>query len=105
LHGIDDTGVVSGKRCLLLSLNSTESLGSTVINDTYVNFFWADYDPSNNFVYVLAGDENNAITLPAVLYIFDVANQVTRFVRTFIIYENLFRKDLKIWLIILAGFK
>jgi len=43
-------------------------LGGTVLNDTFVNFFWAEVDEKLGHTYILAGDENSLFTLDAVLY-------------------------------------
>jgi len=49
-------------------IGDVTDIGSTTENDTFVNFFWADYYPSTEQVYILAGDENSLYTLNAVLY-------------------------------------
>jgi len=43
-------------------------LGQTVPENTFVNFFWADFDRVSGTVYILAGDEDSLYTLDAVLH-------------------------------------
>jgi len=46
--------------------------GTTPANDTFVNFFWADYDINNDLVYILSGDENTLTELDVALYTFNL---------------------------------
>uniref|UniRef100_A0A6B2L247 Uncharacterized protein n=1 Tax=Arcella intermedia TaxID=1963864 RepID=A0A6B2L247_9EUKA len=46
-------------------------IASTAQNDTFVNFFWADFDPLSGNTYILAGDENSLYQLNVVLYVVD----------------------------------
>jgi len=66
VQSLDTTGKLSG------------ALGVTEPNDTYVNFLWGDYDPTNQFIYLLAGDENSVTDLNVVLYTIDIKRNVTR---------------------------
>jgi len=43
-------------------------IASTEQNDTFVNFFWAEFDPVKNNVYILSGDEDSLFDLGVVLY-------------------------------------
>lgn len=41
-------------------------------DDTFVNFFWADYDQVNQKLYILSGDENSLFTLRVKLFVADL---------------------------------
>lgn len=49
-----------------------KDIATSKIDDTFVNFFWADIDPVNSIIYVLSGDENSLFTLDATLYSFNL---------------------------------
>jgi len=41
-------------------------------DDTFVNFFWADFDQVNQKLYILSGDENSFYTLRVKLFVVDL---------------------------------
>jgi len=52
-----------------ISLNGmVKDIATTIPDDTFVNFFWADIDPVHSAVYILSGDEDSLFELDATLF-------------------------------------
>jgi hypothetical protein len=72
LYGVQTAFVSSGIFSFTvssISLDGTvKDIATTKSTDTFVNFFWADIDNINGYVYILSGDENSLTELDALLY-------------------------------------
>ncbi len=58
----------------------SEPMGNFPLDQTYVNFFWADFDKKSKKLYVFSGDENSLYELNARLFTVDTNTQNTTFV-------------------------
>ena len=62
---------------LFLNGSTFPAAPSSLVQDTFVNVFWADFSSCANQFYLLSGDENSLETLDVMLFVFDLGQNKT----------------------------